>query len=255
MTLASLAIARRDLKAQLFSLRGCVVLFFFLIILGVFFQSFVYTFVDLQQENPLLGAEPPSLDQLIRAISQNLHYVLLMALPALTMASFAEEKKTKVFRLLLAAPLKPWEIVVGKYFAAVGLLMIVLVSSLVYIGFLEAYAKPDLGLVLTSYMGLSLFVASHVAFGIWVSSQTQHQFLAFIFTLAGIFLMVVLNWIAPHIAGSEGVEAFVKFLASSSHLEPFFQGLITVSDVGYFLSLTGLFLGLTCLSVEGERWR
>lgn len=249
------AIAGRDLKSGLFSLRGAAIFFFFTIILGAFFQSFIYTFLEMQQQGPMMGGEAPTLDQLITAVFNNLHFVLLMALPAVTMASFADEKQTKVFRLLQTAPLSSASIVLGKFLGCVLLMGLVLASSLAFIGFTTAYGNPDLGLVLSSYLGIMLLICSHLAFGLWVSSLTSHQFIAFIFTMAGLFFMLILNWIAPHISSSEGVEGFVKYLASTSHLEPFLRGLISVGDVSYFVLVTVFFLFLSTVAVDAERWR
>ena len=252
---AILALAGRDFRANMFSLRGASIMFFFLIILGAFFQSFVYTFVEMSSSAPSMGASPPNLDQLVQATCHNLNFILLMALPAVTMASFSEERKTKSLRLLQTAPIGAFEIVMGKFFACFMVLSVVLVGSFVYMGFIAAYGKPDFGLMASSYLGLFLLVASHVAFGIFVSSMTSHQFLAFIFTLGGLFFMLILNWIAPNIASDTGVQGFVKYLASTTHLDPFFKGVISVGDVSYFLLMTVLFLFLSAQVIDSQRWR
>ncbi len=252
---AVLAIAGRDLKAGLFSMRGAAIFFFFLIILGSFFQSFVYTFVSMQQEAPMMGGEAPNLDQLVTAICHNLHFILLMALPAVTMASFADEKQTKVFRLLQTSPLSASGIVIGKFLACAGLMLLVLASSGVYMAFMRAYGNPDIHLILTSYLGLFLLICSHLAFGLWISSMTSHQFLAFIFTMAGLFFMLILNWIAPQMSSNEGVKGFIKYIAATTHLDPFLKGMITVSDVSYFAIASVFFLFLSSVAIDSERWR
>lgn len=251
----ALIIAGRDLKASLWSIRGAAILFFFLIILGSFFQSFVYTFVEMQNNAPMMTQEAPSLSQLVQALSHNMNFILLLALPAVTMVSFAEERRQKTLRLLQTAPLGVWQMVLGKFFGAFALMGVLLLSSLVYIGYMVGYGNPDPGVIVSAYVGLTLLVAANVSFGIFVSALTSHQFLAFIFTIAGLFFMLILNWIAPNITSQEGVEGFVKYLASTTHLDPFLKGMMSVADVGYFLLVTGLFLFLTHQAIIAEKWR
>ena len=248
-------IAARDFKSYAFSMRGAAVFFFCLIIMGAFFQSFVYTFVDLQEQGPMMGGEGPGLHQLVQALCQNLHFVILLLVPAITMASFAEDKKSKSYKLLLASPVKPRQVVLGKYFGCLCLVSLVLASTGIFFQYIYQYGNPDPLRILTSFLGLGLLVSAQVAFGIWVSSMTSHQFLAFIFTMAGLFFMLILNWIAPHISSTEEVEGFVRYLAVSTHLEPFFKGLVSVSNIGFFLLFTFLFLFLTTSVVDSERWR
>lgn len=252
---AAYSIASRDFKANIFSLKGASIMFFFMIILGVFFQSFVYTFVEMIDQAPSMGVEAPSMDRLVQAVFHNLNFILLLALPAITMASFSEEKKSKLDRLLLSSPVRPAEIVLGKFLASLGIVCSVLLGSSVYMIFLCTYGNPDPGLILSSYLGIHLLSFSHIAFGLWVSALTSHQFLSFIFTMGGLLLMLILNWIAPNISSSDGLEGFIKYLASSTHLEPFLKGSISISHSAYFLLVTILFLFLSTLQVESERWK
>ena len=171
------------------------------------------------------------------------------------MASFAEEKKSQAIRLLQTAPVTATQIVIGKFLAAAGLIGLVLVASSVYPLFIAKFGNPDVGVILTSYLGLFLLMCSQVAFGLWISSMTNNQFMAFLFTMFGLFLLLILNWIAPNITAGGTLEAVVRWIASTDHLDVFFKGMLTVSDVTYFLCFIATFLFLTNVVLDSQRWR
>ncbi len=252
---ATMTIARRDMKSFFVSMKGSVTFCFLLLLMGIFFRSFAATFLQIQSQAMEMGGEIPKLSQLMTAIFQNLQFILLFIIPAITMSTFAEERKTQVDRLLQTAPVSNVQIVLGKFFASAGVLGIVLATSAVYPLFLFKYGNPEIGPILTSYLGIFLLMCGQVAFGLWVSSMVEHQFLAYIFTSFGLFLLLILAWVAPNITGSGAAEEFVKYLAATPHLDNFFSGLITVADIGYFVSFIGIFLFFTNVAVDAKRWR
>ena len=252
---AALAIAKRDFKAVFCSPKGGAIFFFFLIFMGIFFLSFIFTFEEMQQRAPMMGGQAPTLEQLLKALFYNLHFILVLVIPAITMASFAEEKKSQAIRLLQTAPVTATQIVIGKFLAAAGLIGLVLVASSVYPLFIAKFGNPDVGVILTSYLGLFLLMCSQVAFGLWISSMTNNQFMAFLFTMFGLFLLLILNWIAPNITAGGTLEAVVRWIASTDHLDVFFKGMLTVSDVTYFLCFIATFLFLTNVVLDSQRWR
>lgn len=249
------AIAARDIKGYLSTPKAAAIFWFFLIFMGFFFQSFIYTLMELEARAPMTGGQAPGLDQLLKALFQNFHFILLLVVPAVTMSSFAEEKRSGSFRLLQSAPISAAFIVIGKFLAVAGIMALVLICSSAYPLFTVVYGNPDHGLILVSYLGIFLLMCSQLAFGLWVSSMTSNQFMAFLFTMFGMFLLLILNWIAPNISGGGVAENVVKYLASTTHLESFLKGMITVSDVTYFLCFTSLFLFFTNIVLDSQRWR
>lgn len=252
---AVFAIAIRDFKAGFSSPKASAILFFFLAMMGFFFYNFVATLLDMQQSAPAMGGQAPTLEQLIRALFYNLHFTLILIIPAITMATFSEERKSQTFKLLQSAPISAASIVWGKFFAVLGLMTTVLLASSVYPLFLVKYGNPDIGIILSSYLGIFLLICSQLAFGLWVSSMTKNQIMAFIFTMFGLFLLMILNWLAPNMSGGEVSEKVLKYIASTDHLDVFFKGVISVSDVTYFVLFTGMFLLFTNIVVDSERWR
>lgn len=250
-----LTIAWRDVRSYFTSPKGAAIFFFFLGFMGVFFWSFVSTFAEMQQRAPMMGGEAPTIEQLLRALFYNQHFIFLLVIPAVTMSSFSEERRNQTIRLLQTSPVTATQIVFGKFLASVGVLALVLACSAVYPLYTKLYGNPDGGVILTSYVGMFLLVCAQVAFGLWVSSMTTNQFMAFLFTMFGLFLLLILNWIAPNITGGGIMESVVKYLASTDHLDMFFKGLLTVSDVTYFLCFTALFLFFTNVVLDSQRWR
>lgn len=250
-----MTIAWRDFRSYFASPKGTAIFFFFLGFMGFFFQNFVATFVEMSQRAPMFGGEAPTLEQLLRALFYNLHFILILIIPAVTMSSFSEERRNQTIRLLQTAPVTATQIVLGKFLASVSVLALVLLCSAVYPIYTKLYGNPDVGVIVVSYLGIFLLMGAQVAFGLWVSSMTTNQFMAFLFTMFGLFLLLILNWIAPNIAGSGIMESVVKYLASTDHLDQFFKGMLTVSDVTYFLCFIAMFLFFTNVVLDSQRWR
>jgi ABC-2 type transport system permease protein len=252
---AVMTIAWRDLRSYFASPKGAAIFFFFLGFMGFFFQNFVATFVEMTQRAPMFGGEPPTLEQLLRALFYNLHFILILIIPAVTMSSFSEERRNQTIRLLQISPVTATQIVLGKFLASAAMLAAVLVCSSVYPLYTKMYGNPDTGVIIVSYLGIFLLMCSQVAFGLWVSSMTTNQFMAFLFTMFGLFLLLILNWIAPNITGGGIMESIVKYIASTDHLDQFFKGMLTVSDVTYFLCFIAMFLFFTNVVLDSQRWR
>jgi ABC-2 type transport system permease protein len=204
-----MTIAWRDLRSYFASPKGAAIFFFFLGFMGFFFQNFVATFVEMTQRAPMFGGEAPTLEQLLRALFYNLHFILILIIPAVTMSSFSEERRNQTIRLLQTSPVTATQIVLGKFLASAAVLAAVLLCSSVYPIFTKLYGNPDMGVILVSYLGIFLLMCSQVAFGLWVSSMTTNQFMAFLFTMFGLFLLLILNWIAPNITGGVIMECVV----------------------------------------------
>ena len=222
--------------------------------MGFFFNNFVNMYLNMQQQAPMMGGQAPTLDQLMRALFYNIHFILLLIIPAVTMASFSEEKKSHTMRLLMTAPATSLEIVLGKFLASLLLMTLVLLSSLAFPLFAVQYGNPDKSVLLTSYFGIFLLVISQISFGIWISSLTSNQFLAFLFTMFGLFMLLILNWMASALTGGGLAETVLKYIASSDHLDAFLKGSLSVSHVAYFLCFTATFLFLTNVSIDSQRW-
>lgn len=249
------AIAAKDLKSSLVSFKAWSVIFFFLIFMGIFFFNYIDTYVSMQNQAPDLNTSSPSIEQLIYAIFSVLHFVLILVIPALTMGTFAEEKKNQTLILLQSSPLSTFEIIMGKFFAVICLMTFVLAGSSIYIAYLLLYGNPDPFVIASSYLGFFLLIATHLAFGIWISTLCKNQFLAFIFSMLGLFFLLIINALSGSLKGDGLGPTILKYLGTSDHIDSFLKGVISTADISYFLCMTVLFLFFAAVSYDIQRWR
>jgi len=251
-----LSIAKREFRSGFATPKSGAIMFFFLLFMGLFFSSFVKTFLEYQAKAGMMGGGAPTMEQLIKAMFYNLHFILILIIPAVTMGTFAEEEKSQTLRILQTAPIRAIEIVLGKFVASLGLMAFVLLLSSAYPIFLTIYGNPDAGVVWSSYFGLLLLIGAQISLGIWISSLTKNQFLAFIFTMFGLFMMLVLDFISKAITSAGGTaESIIQYFGTTKHLDVFFKGLITVGDSFYFILMTATFLFLTSVTLDSKRWK
>ncbi len=253
---AIVTIARRDLKSYFTSPKGAAIFFFFLLFMGFFFRSFIATFIKAEQQSQQMGGSGLSLEQLVRALFANLHFILILIIPAVTMSTFASEKRSQSIRLLQTAPISATQIVLGKFASSAFFMLLVLIASTAYPIYTVIYGNPDTGIIISSFVGVFLLMCSQLAFGLWISSLTSNQFLAFIFTMFGLFMLLILNWAAPSIS-TEGswVQSAMQYIASTDHFDSFLKGSINIKDTLYFVLFTASFLFLTNVSLDSQRWR
>lgn len=185
-------------------------------------------------------------------------YVFMFLIPAVTMRSFAEERKTGTIELLLTKPLTDWQIILGKYFAALLIVILALIPTIVYYFSIYQLGNPvgniDSAAVAGSYVGLVLLGAVFTSIGILASSLTTNQIVSFIL---GVFLCFLLymgldavGLIDPFASWS----LFVQQLGLLYHYDALGKGLIDSRDLVYFFSVIIIMLMITKLILSGRRW-
>jgi ABC-2 type transport system permease protein len=182
--------------------------------------------------------------------------LLLFTTPAVTMNTMADEQKTGTLELLLTAPVRDYEIIVGKWFGGFLFILTILLASWIFPIILNQLVSPgiDQGELLASYLGLALMCAAFVAIGIAASSLFSNQIAAFFLTLGIIMALWMVSYPAQSM-GAGGGE-IVRYLDLGEHFySTFYKGLIDLKDVIYYLSLTAVSLFLGSVSVESRRWR
>ncbi|MGH2664435.1 gliding motility-associated ABC transporter permease subunit GldF [Flavobacterium sp.] len=184
-------------------------------------------------------------------------WIMLFLIPAVTMRSFSDEKKQGTMELLLTKPLSLWEIVNGKFLGAFLLLIIAIIPTLVYVKVIYDLGLPegniDFGSTLGSYFGLLFLMASYTAIGIYTSTLSDNQIVAFIISF---FLCFVLYF------GFQGISTYPAFgdygnliasLGMDYHFKSMSRGVIDTRDVIYFVSITTLFLSLTVYKLKSYK--
>jgi ABC-2 type transport system permease protein len=185
-------------------------------------------------------------------------YVFIFLVPAITMRSFAEEKKAGTIELLLTKPVNDWDIVLGKFLANFLLVLFALVPTLLYYYTVYQLGSPkgniDTPGVIGSYIGIAFLAAVFCAIGIFASSVTRNQIVAFIL---GAFLCFMAYLGFDSISSLDvwsGDPLFIKQLGILYHYDSLSKGLIDTRDVIYFLSVVFLMLSLTKVILGSRQW-
>ncbi len=180
-------------------------------------------------------------------------WILIFLIPAVTMRSFSDEKKQGTLELLLTKPISHVKIVLGKYFGAFILIIIALIPTLLYVYAISKLGATegnlDVGSVMGSYFGLLFLVASYTAIGVFSSTLSDNQIVAFIIAVFICFFFYF---------GFEGLsnynifgDAFyIEKLGMESHFKSMSRGVLDTRDILYFLSITFLFILLTKLNIQ-----
>ncbi len=250
------AIYRKELTYYFQSITAYVMIGLFLALAGYFFYSIFryYNYMSFQSaRDPSIAGMLNLIDGVIRPLMGNVSVVLLFTLPLLTMRLLAEEKRQGTFELLLTYPLSDLEAVAGKYLAALTVYGVMLGGTLLYPIMLFAFAHPEPGPIVTSYLGLFLLGASFIAMGIFFSSLTSSQIVAGVATFGVSLFFLVIGWMVPLVGPTMG--AVLSQFSILEHLDTFAKGIVNLQDVTYYLFLTVFFLFMTLRSLESAHWR
>lgn len=183
-------------------------------------------------------------------------WIFIFLIPAVTMRSFSDEKKQGTLELLLTKPIGHYQIVLGKYFGTLILVIIAILPTLLYVYAISKLGNPegnlDMGSIIGSYIGLLFLAAAYAAIGLFASSLSDNQIVAFI---VAVFICFFFYF------GFEGLSNYKLFgdtfyiekLGMSSHFESMGRGVIDTRDLIYFLSVTTIFIVLTKLNINKQK--
>jgi ABC-2 type transport system permease protein len=226
----------KELRSYFNSAVAYVVIVVFLAFLGWFYASNIF----------LLNLAS------MREMFETARWVLLFIIPAITMRLLAEEKKSGTIELLTTKPVHDHEIVIGKFLAAWSLIGFALLPTLVYYIVIALHGNIDSGPVLGGYLGLMLMAGVYVSMGLFASSVTENQIIAFIL---GIFIIVTFFVLdkALVFVPSNLVSTF-EYLGTDFHFLNMARGVIDSRDVVYFVSAAGLMVYFSVLSLGRRKW-
>lgn len=177
------------------------------------------------------------------------YWTLFFFIPALTMKMLSEEKRSGTLELLLTKPVSDWQVVWGKFIACLELIGIALVFTLPYYITVWILGPIDHGAVWCGYLGMILMSMALISIGLFASSVTNNQIVAFLLALfIGVFFLIIFDVLSNNFTGWLG--QFLSYLSISTHYESISRGVIDSRDVIYFASIAfvGLFLAETALS-------
>jgi len=249
-----LAIAHKELRSYFSSPMAYIIIGFFALPFGVFFYLYLDAFV--RQGLQMAGMGGGSLNvnqQVIRYVLQNASVIILFIMPMITMRTYSEEKRSGTIELLLTSPVTDVEIILGKFFGALGLYVALLLVTLLYISILFVYGSPEWRPLVACYVGLLLMGGSFLSLGLLISSTTNNQIVAGIISFIVFLMLWIVGWFADTAGPTMG--AVTRYLSITEHFDDFSKGIIDTKHIVYYLSLITLGLFLTAKSVDSERWR
>ncbi len=189
----------------------------------------------------------------IGVVFSNINAIYLFLAALLTMRLFAEEKNKRTDQLLLSAPVRITEIVLGKYLAAMSVLGVSLVFTLAFPVIMCTYAKPAVSEIIGSYIGFVLLWGSFISIGVFISSLTESQVIAGVLTFAS---LLIISYI-PELMLNINIEIFNKILGVVSlydRYSEFMNGILNVESIIYYLSFIFVFLFLTVRIIDKRRY-
>jgi ABC-2 type transport system permease protein len=258
------AIVRKELTVYLTTPIAWVMLTVVAFFAAMFFNAGLdaYRFLTLramQLQNPGLVEHLNLTERVVAPLFASVAILLLIEAPFLAMRLFAEERRARTFELLLTAPARPWEIVAGKYLAALAVMGLSVALVGLFPVVLSFFGEGTQGggavewqTVGTGLLGLFLLAAAATAVGMFFSTLTESVLVAGLVSL----IVLLTLWMATiFTVGAEGpLRELATAVSASEHLASFLQGRIELKDVVYYLSIAALGLVLSDRVLEGQRW-
>ena len=248
-----LALTKKELESYFASPIAYVVVTLFLILSGIFFYIYLLFYLQSAQMAGQYGGEGMDVTQTImRPLFSNLGFFGLIIFPLITMRLVSEEKKLGTYELLMTSPLSIPQLVLGKFLGAVSLVLLILLLSSIYPIVLMIFGNPDLGPILTGYLGLLLLTSSFIAVGLLCSSLTENQIVAAVLG----FVFLVIFWILNFVTRSEAwYGKLAQYASLYQRFDNFTQGVISAGDVFYYIGFTFYALFVTGIVLQAQRWK
>lgn len=230
-------IFKREMVGFFYSPIAYIVIAVFLVFSGYFFA----TILALTQQATLTYS------------LANTQFILSILAPVITMRLLSEEVRAGTIEMLMTAPVTDFEVVFGKFLAAWFLYLIMLAPTLLYVVFLKWVGQPDMGPIISSYIGLALMGGMFVSVGLLMSALTKNQIIA---GVSGIVTLVILFFVGYAVSGTEAWYApVIQYIGTYGHWESFTKGLVDSKDVVYYITITGLCIFITVRVLESRKWR
>ncbi len=234
-----LVIIKKELNSYFNSPLGYIVISVFLVINGwLFMQTF---FLTAQSS--------------MRSFFGILPIIFMFILPAVTMASWSEEKRSGTVEVLMTLPVSSPSVVFAKFLTCFVFLAMMLFLTLTIPMMVSDLGSPDRGVIIAGYIGALFLGSSYIAIGLWVSSVTKNQIISFLVSVAIIFVFYMIGNSLILDAMPSVVASIGKFLSFGSHFDSILRGVISLSDILYYVSVIVFFLFLNARVVGLKRWK
>ncbi|MDR1239658.1 MAG: ABC transporter permease subunit [Treponema sp.] len=237
----ALALAKKEVYSYGNSPAFYGIAVFFLLFCSVWFFYFQHYFtLDAATVRPYFAAFP---------------IVFILTIPAITMKSWAEERKLGTVELLLTMPFSEWDLVLGKFFSSLSVLAAILVLTIPLPLSLLPLGEFDGGVILCEYTGALLLGSSATALGLLLSALSKNQAGAFLGSAVVLLVVMLINRLTMTFDLPQRLAEGINFVSLSYHFESFSRGLIDSRDLAFFIISTALFLFLTTRVLIFRKWR
>ncbi len=191
----------------------------------------------------------------LRPLFGILPWLFLILAPAVTMRAWAEEKKLGTMEVLMTLPLRDYEAVLGKFLANFVFIIITLLLTFPLVATTYVLGEPDTGAIVGGYLGACLMGGAYLAIGLFVSSLTKNQIVAFIIGIVTCFALLIVGEDIVLMSAPSVVVPLFTYLGLGAHFESVSRGVIDSRDLIYYLSVIGFFLFLNTLALESRKWK
>jgi len=234
----TLAIAWKEIQVYFTTPTAYVIGAMFLIYAGIMFV------LDVTSQTPQAS---------VRSFILPSSFFFILLSPLLTMRLLAEEQKLGTLELLLTAPVRDWEVVIGKYLASIAILIATIALTVYYVIMIYAFGDPDSGPVLSAYLGVVLYGAAALSVGLLASSLSANQIVSSVVGMGTLLVFTFIDVVGSRLSGTPA--DILNNISMRVHFSDFSRGIIDTSNIIYYLSIIAVFLFLTIRSVETRRWR
>lgn len=184
-----------------------------------------------------------------------LPWIFLFLIPAITMRLWAEEKRSGTIEFLLTLPITDWQAVLGKFFGGVAFLIVALALTASMPATIAYAGNPDWGVIIGSYAGALFMGAAYLALGLFVSSLTKNQIIAFVGAVALTFVFFIIGSDFVVLTAPQALVPALQFLGLEAHFESMARGVIDTKDLVYYISFIWLWLWLNKQVIESRGWK
>lgn len=243
----ALILARRELAGYFFSPMAYVIGAAVLAVTGVIF---------------FFGMDPIGIKRIfqagneasLRPMFEALAYIMIFAIPLMTMRLLSEEFDSGTIETLMTAPVTDTEVILGKFLGVLGFYLVLLASTGVFLALLTVYGQPDWGVAIMGYFGMIAMGSAFLAVGVFASTLTKYQIVSAIFAIAILSLFAILMQFMVAYS-PEPFNQIAARLSVMNYFKDFSRGVFDTRGLIFFLTATVLFLFLSVKTLESRRWR
>lgn len=231
------AIFKRDFRAYFTSPIGYVFVASFLLVLNIYFY--------------LINVYSAS-----AAIENTFSFIITMLVflvPVLTMRTFSEDYKQKTDQLLLTAPVRLTGIVVGKFLAAFGVFVLAMLFTLIYVIVIAMFGTPNAAMILGNYVAILGVACAYISIGLFISSLTENQLVSCVATLGAFLFLYLVDYMYSYI-NVTWIQNLIYWFSMFRRYNTFTQGIFSLSDFLFYISVAATFIFLTVRVLEKKRW-